>query len=148
MAPTLVTGDYILVSPYRSRARPDRGDVVVFRSGNSSHPFYVKRVIGLPGDYLQLRGGQIVLNGYTLPESYLMHKGTSGTLMPQIVPRDSYFVLGDNRQQSLDSRALGMVPLVAVVGKARVIYWSTSRQSSGRRGRGPIAWERLLQRIQ
>ena len=147
MRPTLLPGDYILVTPYRDQHRPSRQDVIVFRSGDKALRFYVKRVIGLPGDYLQLRSGQVVVNGYTLSEPYLYGRGTSGTVMPQIVPHDCYFVLGDNRQESLDSRAMGLVPLAAVVGKARVVYWSTSVEASGTRRISSIAWDRLLHRV-
>lgn len=146
MMPTLRPGDYILVTPFSHGHRPARSDVVVFRTGDRSEPYFVKRVIALPGDYLQLRDGQVMINGYTLPEPYLVHKGTEGTVVPQIVPHDCYFVLGDNRRESFDSRALGLVPVAALVGKARLIYWSSASDPSGKKGR-LISWSRILHGI-
>ena len=124
MVPTLEVGDQILVTRYLGGS-PDRGHIVVFRSPLDSE-LMVKRVVGLPGDLIDSRLGRVRVGGYTLPEPYLMSPAASGVIDSQIVPADSYFVLGDNRADSLDSRNWGFVPRSGIVGRARMILWSSA----------------------
>jgi signal peptidase I len=125
MAPTLVPGDHIVVTPYRFASRPDRGDVIVFRSMRAADELMIKRVIGTPGDLVESRAGRVIVGGHALPEPYVAAQATTGAISPQIVPADCYFVLGDNRADSLDSRSWGVLPRELVVGKARMILWSS-----------------------
>ncbi len=125
MAPTLVPGDHIVVTPYRFSVRPQRGDVIVFRSMWASDELMVKRVIGTPGDLVETRGGRVIVSGHALPEAYIAAQAATGIISPQIVPSDCYFVLGDNRAGSLDSRSWGVLPRDRIMGRARMVLWSS-----------------------
>jgi signal peptidase I len=125
MAPTLVPGDHIVVTPYRFASSPSRGDVIVFRSTRTADELMIKRVIGTPGDLVQTRAGRVIVSGHTLPEPYVAAQAATGAISPQIVPANCYFVLGDNRADSLDSRSWGVLPRGFVVGKARMVLWSS-----------------------
>ena len=125
MAPTLEVGDEIVVTRYFA-SNPERGHVVVFRSPADSRELIVKRIVGLPGDLVDSRLGRVRVGGYTLAEPYLLQQAMSGAIQTQLVPRDSYFVLGDNRDDSLDSRSWGVVPRDRIVGRARLVLWSST----------------------
>ncbi len=100
---------------------PQRGDVVVFRVDPNSD-LLIKRVIGLPGDRVEIRSGQVIINGAPLDEPYIT-RSTYGDYGPIDVPPLHIFVLGDNRGFSNDSRAFGALPLDAVIGRAWISYW-------------------------
>lgn len=122
MVPTLVSGEYVIVSrlSYRIGA-PQRGDIIVFHFPRDPKEEYIKRVIGLPGDEVQVMKGQVYINGQLLNESYLDVKmNYTGTWS---VPTGQLFVLGDNRNNSSDSHDWGTVPMDYVVGKAILVYW-------------------------
>lgn len=138
MAPTLVPGDHIVVTPYRFTSRPVRGDVIVFRSTRDAGDLLVKRVIGTPGDLVETRAGQVIVSGHAVPEPYVAAQAMTGFITPQIIPADCYFVLGDNRADSLDSRSWGVLPRALVVGRARMVLWS-SETGVGGRGSGVVA---------
>jgi signal peptidase I len=138
MAPTLVPGDHIVVTPYRFGKKPNRGDVIVFRSPRAVDELMIKRVIGTPGDLVETRAGRVIVCGHALTEPYVAAQATSGVISPQIIPADTYFVLGDNRADSLDSRSWGVLPKDAVLGKARMILWS-SGAAIGSRESGVVA---------
>ena len=127
MAPTLEPGDQVVVTPY-FRSAPARGDVIVFRSTGGTDELMVKRVIGLPGDLVDSRLGRVRVGGHTLPEPYVLRAAASGAIDSQVIPARSYYVLGDNRDDSLDSRTWGVVPHAHVVGRARMVLWSSSHQ--------------------
>jgi signal peptidase I len=101
---------------------PDRGDVVVIRLRTQGDELLIKRVIGLPGDVIEVRDGQVFVNGEPLDEPYLAAK-TSGIYGPTTVPPLHIFVLGDNRGSSNDSRSFGTISLKDVVGRAWFSYW-------------------------
>jgi signal peptidase I len=122
MAPTLEPGDQIVVTPY-FRGLPERGHVVVFESSSERGQLLVKRVIGTPGDLVDSRLGSVRIGGHTLAEPYILRPASAGAIDAQIVPADSYFVLGDNRDDSLDSRSWGVVPRSRIVGRARLVLW-------------------------
>jgi signal peptidase I len=100
---------------------PQRGDVVVFRVDPNAD-LLIKRVIGLPGDRVEIRAGQVIINGEPLNEPYLT-RPTYGDYGPVDVPPLHIFVLGDNRGFSNDSRAFGPLPLNSVIGRAWFSYW-------------------------
>ena len=100
---------------------PQRGDVVVFRIDPDSD-LLIKRVIGLPGDRVEIRSGQVIINGAPLDEPYIT-RPTYGDYGPVDVPPLHIFVLGDNRGFSNDSRAFGALPLDSIIGRAWVSYW-------------------------
>lgn len=126
MMPTLAPGDHILVTPYSAGAEPQRGDVVVFRHGEM---VLVKRVIATQGDLIASRLGHVVIGGKAIAEPYVARQGASGAIDPQIVPHECYFVMGDNRANSLDSRSWGVLPRSAIIGRERMVLWSSNRLS-------------------
>ncbi|HXI11023.1 MAG TPA: signal peptidase I [Thermoanaerobaculia bacterium] len=128
MMPALAPGDHILVTPLSfsdERSAPVRGDVVVFRSPMNGEPL-VKRVIAVPGDLIEVRG-RVLINGRILEEPYLAKGTSSGTITPVLLAPDTYFVMGDSRNDSVDSRAWGTVSRDALMGRARMIFWSDTR---------------------
>jgi signal peptidase I len=127
MTPTLQVGDHILVTSYRVPFvdhRPNRGDVIVFRAPATGEVL-VKRIIGTPGDLVDAASGYVRVGGRTLSEPYVMQRAASGAIQAQIIPASSYFVMGDNRAHSYDSRSWGSVPADHIIGKVRVVLWSS-----------------------
>jgi signal peptidase I len=122
MEPTLHNGEFIIVNKLAYRlGEPRLGDVIVFRFPNDPGQDYIKRVIGVPGDRIEVSQGHVSVNGKMLDEPYI-------AAMPNYsgdwtVPTDALFVLGDNRNNSSDSRNWGPVTMEAVIGKALLIYW-------------------------
>lgn len=127
MVPTLRAGDQILVTSYLRRP-PARGDVVVFHAP-SGEDLMIKRIVAEPGDLIETRMGNVVVGGHSVPEQYIAERGTSGVIPAQIVPSDCYFVMGDNRGDSLDSRTWGVVRRESIVGRARLVLWSSAASS-------------------
>jgi len=101
---------------------PEYGDVVIIRIPTQGNELLIKRVIGLPGDLIDIHDGQVFVNGQPLNEPYLPNS-TAGSYGPTTVPPLNIFVLGDNRNFSNDSRSFGTVPLKSVVGRAWLSYW-------------------------
>jgi signal peptidase I len=124
MLPSLQIGDHILVTPYRLSA-PRRGHVIVFRAPGNASQLLVKRVIGLPGDMIDSRGGRVRIGEHALSEPYLFRQPPTRTISAQVVPADSFFVMGDNRDDSVDSRRWGTLPGNLVVGRVRMVLWSS-----------------------
>lgn len=124
MMPSLQTGDHILVVPYRW-SDPMRGDVVVFRSPSDQSQLMVKRIVAVPGDLIDSRAGHVRIGERAIAEPYLLRQGATGAISAQLVPGDSFFVMGDNREDSLDSRRWGALPRNLVVGRVRMILWSS-----------------------
>jgi signal peptidase I len=165
MVPTLIVGDHIMVD--KLRHSPSRGDPVVFKYPLDPIMDYVKRVVGLPGDVVEISHGRLVINGTALPrERYqedrqneaiscvLWHETLDGRtydicsdtgfgmrrdMDPKVVPTDALFVLGDNRDNSSDSRVWGFVPLANVKGVVRFVWWSSSEPDM----RGVVRWDRV-----
>lgn len=130
MEPTFYTNDYIFVSKITYRFRPmQRGDVVVVNSPRNQDIELIKRVVGLPGDKLLFREGDVYLNGTLLDEPYLnadtpvWQGGYAKEDTAVIVPEDSVFIMGDNRPSSSDSREFGPVPLSNIVGQVFFRYY-------------------------
>ncbi len=127
MDPTLENDQYLMVNKldYRLHA-PQRGDIVVFRDPHDRGRKLIKRIVGLPGEILEIRSGQVFVNGRRLEEPYLADPGLSSQ-PPIPIPDDSYYVLGDNRSNSSDSRNWGVLPESEIVGKAWLSYWPPRR---------------------
>lgn len=125
MTPTLQAGDHIAVTRYLAGAEPRRGDVIVFQNPLGRDEFLVKRVVGLPGDLIESRAGRVLVSGHALAEPYLLEPAASGAIASQIVPAGCYFVMGDNRAHSLDSRSWGPLRRDLVVGRARLVLWTS-----------------------
>ncbi len=148
MEPTLHTGEYLLISKvaylrlagaplqlaedaglaprssddYYPFGGPQRGDIVVFRYPEAPDRDFIKRIIGLPGDTVQIERGRVFVNGVMLHENYI-EAVPSYSMPAEKVPPDMYFVLGDNRPNSSDSHIWGYVPQANMIGKAWVAYW-------------------------
>ncbi len=122
MEPTLYPGEFLLVNKITYRLGDiRRGDIIVFHFPNNPKEDYIKRVIGLSGDLITVQDGTVNVNGTPLDEPYISAKPEY--MGEWVVPEDSLFVLGDNRNQSSDSHSWGFVPFGNVVGKAEMIYW-------------------------
>lgn len=132
MTPTLQPGDQIVVTPYRTpfASVPKRGDVVVFRSPLGRDELLIKRIVATPGDLIATEAGRVTIGGRALAEPYVQRAAASGVIAPQIVPAGCYFVAGDNRENSWDSRTWGVLPRDLVAGRARLVLWSWGDGSS------------------
>lgn len=132
MMPTLQVGDRIFVTP-GSGDRFQRGDIVVFEPNESLKEldpqvseFYIKRIIALGGERVEIRGGKVWVNGQSLEEDYT-EEPPLYDMPQQVVPEGSYFLLGDNRNESFDSHIWGNLSRRNVVGRAYKIYWPPAR---------------------
>lgn len=102
----------------------ERGDVVVFRYPNDPRKSYIKRVIGVAGDHIKIDAGRVYVNNELLDEPYILDNYRDDRSFPDVVvPKGSYFVLGDHRNLSSDSREFGSIPERAIYGKAVFVYW-------------------------
>lgn len=180
MLPSLHVGDFILVNKFRYGIRlpvvntkiaglgqPERGDVMVFRFPHDKSVNFIKRVVGLPGDRIEYRNKQLLINGQPAPQTadgdfeyresdqrriqaarlkeklgdtdheILLDGVRRSTNMEFTVPDDQYFVMGDNRDHSNDSRYWGFVPEANIVGQAFLIWFSWDAAQSG------VAWRRI-----
>ena len=144
MEDNLLTGDHIFVNkfiygpqagPLLPLRDPRRGDVVVFRYPDDPRTDFVKRVVGLPGETITIRDKHVFIDGRELPEPYVLFRerqtyrrnhpfSTRDQFGPFKVPHGEYFVMGDNRDSSHDSRFWGTVPRGMIKGRAFVVYWS------------------------
>ncbi len=127
MMPTLDDQERIFINKFVYRfhfGSIERGDTVVFWFPGDPTKSYIKRVIGMPGDRVEVDQGKVIVNGQALVENYVPPEFRDQSSMAErVVPPDQYFVLGDHRSSSNDSRAWGMVPRRYIYGKAVFIYW-------------------------
>lgn len=151
MLPTLMIGDHFFVdkSIYKTQ-KIAHGDLVIFPFPQKPQTMFIKRVIGLPGDEIEIRNKKLYINNSIQDQSYIKHEDTRilpakdsprDNLGPVTVPENSLFVLGDNRDNSYDSRFWGFVPASTVKGKIANIYWSWDKKHS------KIRWERIGLRV-
>lgn len=128
MEPTFQQGDCIMVSKvsYRSSG-PQRGDVIIFNPPFDSQFPFIKRVIGLPGDTVEIKDGSVSINGTPLEEDEYIAAQPNYTMSATQVPENGYFVLGDNRNNSTDSSQGWTVPRNNIIGKAWFVYWPPSK---------------------
>ena len=132
MLPTLQINDRLIVDKlgYHFKS-PERGDVVVFSptdtlAKQNFHDAFIKRVIGLPGDKVEVKGGRVFINDQALRENYIA-EDPQYQYGPVTVPQDAYLVLGDNRNNSYDSHYWGFVPRDRIIGRAVVRFWPMNR---------------------
>jgi signal peptidase I len=172
MKPNLLVGDHLIVNKFifapavtgLERAllpmRPiERGDIIVFKFPEEPERDFIKRVIGLPGDTLELKNQTVLVNGEPLTEPYahyLLPPADEGQTDvfdlrrkygPVTVPEGHYFMMGDNRDDSQDSRFWGFLPQSYVKGRALLIYWSFDTPEDGSRGGFAPRWGRLFHQI-
>jgi signal peptidase I len=149
MENTLIIGDQILETKfsysvtlpwddraYIKTASPKRGDVIIFKYPEDTRILFVKRCMGLPGDVIEIRKKALFVNGAEVKEAYAVHKdpeifpeddNVRDNFGPVQVPPGEFFVMGDNRDYSLDSRFWGYVPFSLIKGRAWLIYWPPKR---------------------
>lgn len=133
MSDTLLNNDRLFVSVLDMRLNgPDRFDVVILHYPDRGHENFVKRVIGVPGDTIEVRSGVLSINGTVYEEPYLTDSRTARFDRPSndftiTLGEDEYFVMGDNRDNSNDSRAIGVISGDMFIGKVRAIIWPSSR---------------------
>ncbi len=161
MKQTLLIGDHILVNKFLYGIKipfsqttiipiknPERGDIIVFKFPEDPSKDFIKRVIGVAGDVIEVRDKRVYVNHTLLNHDYGIYTDPhiiSGVIQPRdnfgqvVVPEHSLFVMGDNRDQSYDSRFWGFVDLEAVKGKALIIYWSWDKRKFG------VRWDRIGQ---
>jgi signal peptidase I len=159
MKPTLLVGDHILVSKFNYGVKlpfirstlipvgtPKRGDILVFIYPEDRSKDFIKRVIGIPGDTIEIRDKKIFLSGKPMTDTHGVHSDSliiPGAVQPRDnfgpvkVPEGSLFVMGDNRDESYDSRFWGFVDMKDVLGKALIIYWSWNQEEYG------VRWSRI-----
>jgi signal peptidase I len=146
MMDTLLVGDYIMVNRFAHAPvsfswerrllpiRPiRRGDVIVFKFPKEPEIDYIKRVVGLPGDTIEVRDGYLFVNGVRQDEPYVQEKYRRLVLKPhrpEVVEPGHYFVMGDHRNQSFDSRYWGQLPDELIKGRALLIWWSYDEQNA------------------
>ena len=122
MEPTLHSGEFVIVNKLSYwLGSPQRGDVIVFHFPRDPEQEYIKRVIGLPGDKVEVSGGLVRVNGQVIDEPYIAAPPVYQSSWT--VSENSLFVLGDNRNNSSDSHNWGPVPYDNIVGKALIVYW-------------------------
>lgn len=164
MIPTLEVGDHILVNKFLFGTKipltdisffpvrkPQRNDIIVFKYPEDETKDFIKRVIGVPGDIVEITDKRVSINGKELKEPFTIYQDPSINFSrgqkirdnygPVSVPEDSYFVMGDNRDRSLDSRFWGMVKAEKIKGRAFLIYLSWNKETNSMR------WGRLGQSI-
>lgn len=123
MEPNLHDGQYLIINKFAYYLHPpERGDVVVFHYPRNPRRDFIKRVIGLPGETVEIRGKHLYIDGEELDESYALYTGNY-SWAAQRLGEDEYFVLGDNRNSSSDSHNWGPLPGDAIIGKAWISYW-------------------------
>jgi signal peptidase I len=129
MLPGLQDQERIFVNKFLYNVEPiERGDIVVFHYPRDPSKSYIKRVIGVAGDTVQIKDGRVYLNGKLLDEPYVPAEyEDTRSYGPAVVPADSYFVLGDHRSLSSDSRDFGPVARRFIYGKAEFVYWPVGK---------------------
>ncbi len=159
MKPTLKIGDHILVNKFVYGVKlpfsdvtlipvsdPERNDIIVFEYPVEPDKDFIKRVIGVPGDTVEIRDKKVYVNGKPLNHNYAMHTDDQtlpaavnhrDNFGPVTVPEEAYFVLGDNRDNSYDSRFWGFVEEEIIKGEAFIIYWSWNSEEFG------VRWDRI-----
>jgi signal peptidase I len=160
MVPTLLVGDHLLVNKFIYGVKipflrktlihvtdPQRGDIIVFIYPQDRSKDFIKRVIGVGGDTIEIKNKNIFLNGKEYTDTHGIYSDNviyPGTIQPRdnfgpvTVPQGALFVMGDNRDESADSRYWGFVDLKDVEGKAMIIYWSWNREETN------VRWGRLF----
>ena len=159
MKNTLLVGDHLLVNKFLYGTHipftniilmkirdPKRGDIIVFKYPEDESKDFIKRVIGTPGDVVQIIAKKVYVNGKPIPEPYTIYRDdqilpksmdAKDNFGPIFVPPRKYFMMGDNRDRSHDSRFWGFVDESKIIGKAMVLYWSWDGDGSS------IRWDRM-----
>ena len=153
MEKTILVGDYVLVNKYcYNSKKPTHSDIIVFKYPNDPRKYFIKRVVAIGGDKLEIRNKDVYINGalqksksalykdsriFSDPNLYPENMMKRDNLESTEIPNDKLFVMGDNRDESNDSRFWGLVDVKAVLGKAFIIYWSWDKNTHS------IRWNRI-----
>jgi len=150
MVPTLLIGDRILVDRRVTARNPTRGTIIIFEYPEDSTKDFVKRVEAVGGDTIEARNKELYVNNKLVTESHVVHlekniipvsENPRDNFGPVTVPKDAYFVMGDNRDRAYDSRFWGFVEKAKVKGTVKQIYWSWDRKNSS------VRWDRLGRKV-
>jgi signal peptidase I len=140
MEPTLLIGDYLITdSKYFKKNELQRRDLVIVQYPKEPSRDFIKRVIALEGEKIEIKNKQVYINDEVLPESYVVHNDVNSDVAirdnfgPEVVPPNHCFVLGDNRDNSMDSRFWGSIPLGNIKGKPLYIYWAKDKSRIGKK---------------
>lgn len=129
MDPTFESGELLLTEKLSYRLyKPQRGDIIVFQAPIGRNADFIKRVIGLPGETVKIGDGSVFINGQKLEEDYISSPTQGNTTVT--VGSNDYFVLGDNRSASSDSRSIGTIKKQTIRGKAWLVYWPIFKSAS------------------
>ena len=126
---TLHDNDLLVASKISYKLhQPQRGDIIVFKPPDEASRDFIKRIIGLPGERIKIANSVVYINGHVLNEPYLPERWTYNNNWPQtgqdqLIPPDQYFVMGDNRNHSSDSRTFNFIDLSSILGKAEIRIW-------------------------
>ncbi len=146
MNPTLLMGDRIIVDMRESARNPKKGDIIVFEFPNDPAKLFIKRVVAVGGDSVLIKDKRVLINGIPEKEPFIIHtdpkilpadRSPRDNFGPATVPAGSYFVMGDNRDQSYDSQIWGFLDRDGVKGTVREIYWSWDRENLA------VRWNRI-----
>ena len=145
-APTLLVGDHILVDRTKAARNPNQGDLVVFEFPEDPSKMFIKRVVAIGGDTVEIKNKELFVNNEKVTEPYVIHKDTKTKPArdfygPVVVPENTCFVMGDNRDHSYDSRFFGFVDLEKIQGAAKFIYWSWDNENHS------VRWNRIGLRV-
>lgn len=140
--PTLLVGDHILVDRNLSAKNPDCGDIIVFKYPKDPTKDFVKRIVAIGGDVVEIYNKELLINNKAVKEDYIIHNDsniypTRDNFGPVTVPKNSYFVMGDNRDNSHDSRFWGFIEKSEIKGTVKNIYWSWDKKKFNAR------WNRI-----
>ena len=127
MEPSLIDGERIVNVKFIYKIGvPKRGEVVIFKPPFKTKETYIKRIIGLPGEKVEIKNGYVYIDDHLLNEPYILNR-SHDNWGPMIIPNNMYFVLGDNRINSSDSRLWGFLPRENIIGKAILIFWPLNK---------------------
>ncbi len=128
MSPAMVKGDWFIATPTKT---PQRGDIIVFKYPKDTSIWYVFRVVGLPNETLEIKDNRVWIDGVILDEGYIKPENSVGRIKQIVhqIPADNYFVMGDNRDNSSDSRVWGTVPRDLIYGTFYMKYFHSDPES-------------------
>ena len=151
MEPTLLIGDRILTDRRLSAKNPNRGDLIIFEFPKDPKKDFVQRVVAIDGDIVEIRNKVLLINNMVIKETFAVHNDSNVLSISQAprdnfglvtVPENSYFVMGDNRDSSYDSRFWGFVKKSKIKGTVKNIYWSWDHEKT------TVRWNRIGKKIQ
>jgi signal peptidase I len=145
MEPAVLVGDHVVVDKTAyAFSQPRRGDVAIYRTPEFPERIFMERIVGMPGETIEIRNRVVFISGRKVDEPYVqfVRPATDGTypgdsMAPTVIPADAYFVLGDNRDNSRDSRFIGPVQRLQLLGKAKTIYFSSDPETH------ELRWNRI-----